>query len=137
MTNDNDFCQGTSLCDFQKQVDKTLLRHKSILDIMTKMEEYNSRINRAVAKSVTMCGCIEIHASKQNYEGDTLKESAKSASSHVTGELCPSCKENLEHEIGSYLFYMMALCNTFEIDISEVLSAEYINAKALGFFSMK
>ncbi len=34
--------------DFQEQVSRVLIRHKSILDIMTKLDEYNSRINRAV-----------------------------------------------------------------------------------------
>ena len=50
---------------FQNDVSESLLRHKSILDIMTKYTESSSRINRAVAKAVTNCGCIEIIASKQ------------------------------------------------------------------------
>ncbi|NLM05889.1 MAG: DUF1573 domain-containing protein [Tissierellia bacterium] len=125
------------LYDFQHQVENSLLRHKSILDIMTKMEEYNSRMNRAIAKSCTMCGCIEINAKKQQYDGETFEESLKTISSHVKGELCPVCKENLEREIGSYLFYLMAMCNSFGIEISDVLDREYLNTKTLGFFSMK
>lgn len=125
------------LYDFQHQVDNSLLRHRSILDIMTKMEEYNSRMNRAIVKSCTMCGCIEINAKKQQYDGETFEESLKTVSSHVTGELCPVCKENLEREIGSYLFYLMAMCNNFNIEISDVLDREYFNTKTLGFFSMK
>ena len=125
------------LYDFQHQVENSLLRHRSILDIMTKMEEYNSRMNRAIAKSCTMCGCIEINAKKQQYDGETFEESLKTVSSHVKGELCPVCKENLEREIGSYLFYLMAMCNSFGIEISDVLDREYLNTKTLGFFSMK
>lgn len=125
------------LYDFQHQVENSLLRHRSILDIMTKMEEYNSRMNRAIAKSCTMCGCIEINAKKQQYDGETFEESLKTISSHVKGELCPVCKENLEREIGSYLFYLMAMCNSFGIEISDVLDREYLNTKTLGFFSMK
>ena len=125
------------LYDFQHQVENSLLRHKSILDIMTKMEEYNSRMNRAIAKSCTMCGCIEINAKKQQYDGETFEESLKTISSHVKGELCPVCKENLEREIGSYLFYLMAMCNSLGIEISDVLDREYLNTKTLGFFSMK
>ena len=101
------------------------------------MEEYNSRMNRAIAKSCTMCGCIEINAKKQQYDGETFEESLKTISSHVKGELCPVCKENLEREIGSYLFYLMAMCNSFGIEISDVLDREYLNTKTLGFFSMK
>ena len=46
---------------FQNDVSESLLRHKSILDVLTKYTESSSRINRAVAKAVTNCGCIEIN----------------------------------------------------------------------------
>lgn len=137
MDKEKENCVETLLSDFQTQVEKSLIRHKSIIDIMTKMEEYNARMNRSIAKSVTRCGCIEINASKQNYDSDTLEEFAKTASNHVKGDICPSCKENLEREMGAYLFYLIALCNTFDIEIAKVLDTEYANAKALGFFSMK
>ena len=57
-----------------KQVEDVLIRHRSILDIITKLDEYTSRINRAVIKSVTYCGCIEIHATKQDYNKESLQE---------------------------------------------------------------
>ena len=47
---------------FQNDVSESLLRHKSILDVLTKYTESSSRVNRAVAKAVTNCGCIEINA---------------------------------------------------------------------------
>ncbi len=56
--------KNLSCGDFQNQVDEVLIRHKSVLDIITKLDEYTSRINRAVVKSVTSCGCIEIRAKK-------------------------------------------------------------------------
>lgn len=130
-------CLEERLGDFQSEVSRSLLRHKSVLDIVTKMEEYNARVVRAVTKAATMCGCIEIHATKQAFEADSLEDLAKSLSTHVTGELCPACREALEVEMGSYLFYMVALCNTFDIKMSEVLNAEYVNTKMLGLFSMK
>ena len=52
--------------DFQNSVNDSLLRHKSIIDLLTKYSESSARVNRAIAKSVTNCGCIEIHAKKQN-----------------------------------------------------------------------
>ena len=55
---------------FQNDVSESLLRHKSILDIITKYAESSCRINRAVAKSVTNCGCIEINAKKQCLPND-------------------------------------------------------------------
>ncbi len=136
MENDKS-CLEERLGDFQSEVSRSLLRHKSVLDIVTKMEEYNARVIRAVTKAATMCGCIEIHATKQAFEADSLEDLAKSLSTHVTGELCPACREALEVEMGSYLFYMVALCNTFDIKMSEVLNAEYVNTKMLGLFSMK
>jgi hypothetical protein len=41
--------------DLQNTVDEYLLRHRSIMDILTKIQESSARINRAVAKSVTEC----------------------------------------------------------------------------------
>jgi hypothetical protein len=123
--------------DFQNQVDNVLIRHKSILDIITKLNEYTSRINRAVIKSVTSCGCIEINATKQDYNRDSLEEIKNNMKNHVDGNLCPGCKEILQEEVGAYLFYLAALCNTLDIKMSDALLNEYSNMKALGIFSLK
>ncbi len=56
---------------------------------------------------------------------------------HVKGELCPNCKEIVEEEIGAHLFYLAALCNTLDINLSESLIKEYKNMKALGIFGLK
>jgi len=130
---DNDiFCDN-----FQDMVSKVLIRHKSILDIITKLDEYNARINRAVVKSVTSCGCISIDASKQEYDKETLEELRSSLKDHMDGELCEICKEKIEEEIGSHVFYLAALCQTLGIDFSEVLKNEYKNMKTLGVYSLK
>lgn len=129
--------QDISCDDFQKQVDDVLIRHRSILDITTKLGEYTSRINRAVIKSVTYCGCIEIHATMQDYNKESLAEIKDNMEDHVKGELCPSCKEILQEEIGAYIFYLAALCNTLDVSISDALLKEYSNMKALGIFSLK
>lgn len=42
--------------DFQNAVSESLLRHKSVLDILSKLNESEARIDRAVTKSVTNCG---------------------------------------------------------------------------------
>mgnify|MGYP001021402654 FL=1 len=136
-TNNISIRKDLSCDDFQNQVDEVLIRHKSILDIITKLDEYTSRINRAVVKSVTSCGCIEIKATKQDYNKDSLEEIRNNMKNHVEGELCPSCKEIVEEEVGAYLFYLAALCNALDIDISEALLKEYSNIKALGIFSLK
>ncbi len=125
-------CKG-----FQEEVSHVLIRHKSILDITTKLDEYNGRINRAVAKSVTSCGCISIHATKQDYSKDSFEEMLSTVKSHVEGNICDSCKEVISEEIGSYIFYLAALCNTLDLDLSQILQEEYNRIKTLGVFSLK
>ncbi|CCQ94261.1 conserved hypothetical protein [[Clostridium] ultunense Esp] len=129
--------KNLSCDDFQAQVEDVLIRHRSILDIITKLDEYTSRINRAVIKSVTYCGCIEIHATRQDYNRESLEEIKNNMQNHVKGNLCPSCKEILEEEIGAYLFYLSALCNALDINLSDSLLKEYRNMKTLGIFSLK
>ncbi|WP_312907621.1 DUF1573 domain-containing protein [Tissierella praeacuta] len=127
-----------STCEnFQEQVSKVLIRHKSILDMMTKLDEYNARINRAVAKSVTSCGCISINATKQDYSKETFEEILDSTKTHVEGNICDGCKEVLNEEIGSYLFYLAALCNSLDLNMDEILKKEYNTIKTLGVFSLK
>ena len=57
--------KNLNMDDFQNQVDDVLIRHKSILDIITKLDEYTARINRAVIKFAASCGCIDINDTKQ------------------------------------------------------------------------
>ena len=127
-----------SLCnDFQDQVSHVLIRHKSILDIMTKLDEYNSRINRAVAKSVTSCGCISINATKQDYSKESFEDNLETVKNHLEGEICPSCKDILEKEIGSYVFYLAAISNTLGLNLEQTIQKEYETVKTLGIFSLK
>lgn len=127
-----------SICEnFQKQVSQVLVRHKSILDVMTKLDEYNARINRAVAKSVTSCGCISINAKKQEFGNESLEDMYLKANSHVDGDICDSCKDVLEEEMGAYLFYLASLCNTLGLDFHSALEKEYDRAKTLGIYSLK
>ncbi|NMB07718.1 MAG: DUF1573 domain-containing protein [Tissierellia bacterium] len=123
--------------EFQNQVDNVLIRHRSILDIITKLNEYTARINRAVVKSSTSCGCIEINTSKQDFNKNSLEEMKNSMESHISGSLCPGCREILLEEIGAYLFYLAALSNALDVNISEALYKEYSNIKTLGLFSLK
>ncbi|MBZ2175205.1 DUF1573 domain-containing protein [Schnuerera sp. xch1] len=123
--------------DFQEKVDDVLIRHKSILDIITKLDEYTARINRAVIKSVTTCGCIEIKATQQDYNKDSLEEIKNSMKDHLEGHLCPNCQEILNEEVGAYLFYLSALCNVLDINISDAMAREYDNMKTLGIFNLK
>lgn len=138
MDRDNVKIDNCNTCDdFQKKVSKVLIRHKSILDISTKLGEYNARINRALVKSVTSCGCISIKATKQDFNKETIEEVRDNMKCHVEGKLCEVCREKLEEEIGAYLFYLAALCDTLDITLTDAMLGEYNNLKTLGLYSLK
>ncbi len=123
--------------DFQEQVSQFLVRHRSLLDIMTKMQEYNARINRAVVKSVTNCGCISIDAKKQDFSVESYGDLAQHMDNHLHGEICDNCREVIGEEIGNHLFYLAALCNTLDLDLMEILNKEYDKNNTLGIYSLR
>ncbi|MDF2520192.1 MAG: hypothetical protein K0R84_820 [Clostridia bacterium] len=123
---------------FQDSVDEILIRHKSILDVLTKFQESQTRANRAVVKAVTTCGCIEINSKKQNFSDEIpLDELKDFLETHVKGSLCDNCRDVIEKELGNNLFYMAALCNLLNISMYDVMIKEYEQIKTLGFFNMK
>ena len=125
------------LCDgFQETVDRYLVRHRSIIDIQSKLEESNARINRAVAKAVTSCGCIRINADKQRVPAEiSWQEVRNYMDTHVQGDLCEHCKEVLEAEVGAHLFYLAALCNLLDLNLYDILLKEHKKLSALGPFN--
>lgn len=125
--------------NFQNNVNESLLRHKSILDIMTKYSESSARVNRAVAKAVTNCGCIEINAKKQNLhdDGENLDEFNYSLETHLNGSLCDNCRDIIEREIGNELFYLTSLCNSIDINLYDVLLKEQNKIETLGKFTFR
>jgi NTP pyrophosphatase (non-canonical NTP hydrolase) len=56
--------------------------------------------------------------------------------SHLKGELCEQCQEALEEELGNHLFYLTALCNLLNQDLSKMFGKEYQRLSALGFFHL-
>ncbi len=121
--------------ELQEAVGRCLVRHKSILDIMTKLQETASRTNRAVAKAVTSCGCIKVNAERQNIPPDTdYKSLARHMQTHIRGRLCEACREVLESDIGLHLLYLVGLCEVLGIDMGEVLEHERDRLVALGPF---
>ena len=123
--------------NFQDTISNVLVRHKSVLDIMSKMDEYNARINRAVVKSVTNCGCISIDAKKQEFSGESYKDLPNTLDDHLRGEICEQCKEVLDLEMGNYLFYITALCDTIGLNLTDVISHEFERNKTLGLFNLR
>lgn len=126
------------LCDdFQNAVRESLIRHKSILDVLSKLQEATARVNRAVMKSVTTCGCLRINASKPQFPPDiTLEELRSAMPSHVEGQLCDVCAEALEEEMGQQLYYLAALCNTLDLNLFDILLKEHKKVSTLGIFNI-
>lgn len=125
------------LCDqFQETVAEYLIRHRSVLDIMAKLQEANARTNRAITKAVTSCGCVKIEAERQQVPVDiSLQEMKEHMQSHLNGQLCEHCGEILESEIGNTLFYLTAMCNLFDLNLYDILIKEHKKLAALGVFN--
>lgn len=121
---------------FQNDVNESLLRHKSIIDIMTKLNETNARVNRALAKSVTNCGCIKIHAEKQNYLSNNT-DSNPSLNTHIEGKLCNNCREIIESELGNNIFYLTSLCNCLDLSLYDIFLKEENKVNMLGKYNLR
>ncbi len=125
------------ICMFQDKVSKLHLRHRSILDSLSKNAESAININRAITKTVTACGCISVNASKQQLPADiSLGDYQNIAATHLEGSLCENCREEIEEEIGSHLFYLTALCHLLNFELEDVLQKEYERLNALGLFRL-
>lgn len=123
--------------DFQSAVDDYLIRHRSVLDVLTKYQESAARVNRAFAKAVTECGCIRVDAARQQIPADAEFRDLKNfTSSHTSGEPCENCKEVLSKELGHSLFYLAALCNLSGLKLSDIINNEFKNVTTLGLFHL-
>ncbi len=124
--------------DFQNVVSELLMRNRSVLDILTKIQTSGGRVNRSVVKAVTHCGCIEIEGKKQVFPGEvSMKNLSGLMSTQVKGELCPECRQTIEKEIGGQLFYLAALCNTLGISLYDVVLSEKETLGTLGSYSLR
>lgn len=125
------------LCDqFQETVAEYLIRHRSVLDVMAKLQEANARANRAITKAVTSCGCIKIDAGRQQVPADiSIQEMKEHMANHISGQLCEHCRDILEAELGNNLFYLAAICNLFDLNLYDILLKEHKKLAALGVFN--
>jgi hypothetical protein len=123
--------------EFQSAVDDCLVRHRSVIDVMSKLSESTSRVNRAVAKAVTACGCVQVQAQRQVFPQEVpLAEMSRHVATHLSGELCEQCREAVDNEIGRNLFYLAALCNLMGLSLYDALLKENSRLFALGVFNI-
>ena len=124
--------------DFQYTAQELLVRNKSILDLLTKYQDSNARVNRSIVKSVTQCGCIKIDAKKQVFlEDGDIGEIQDALKSHLEGKLCDNCRDMVEKEMGKNLFYLASLCNALDLNLYDVILKEYEQIKTLGKYSLR
>ncbi len=122
---------------FQETVGEFLVRHRSILDVLSKLQESSARVNRAIAKAVTNCGCVEITAHRQEIPRDANFNRLKEfMDTHLNGNLCEGCREIVETELGQNLFYLAALCSLLELKMDDILAKERERVNALGPYSL-
>jgi hypothetical protein len=126
-----------TLKEFQDQVSELLLRHRSLLDVLSKFQQTGAAVNRAVVKSITECGCIQVNAGKQQYSPDmTLEEAKDVLHTHVQGQLCEHCRDVVAAELGRNMFYMSALGNLLGLNLQQVVSEESKKCSTLGLFNL-
>ncbi|RJQ32093.1 MAG: DUF1573 domain-containing protein [Actinobacteria bacterium] len=123
--------------ELQEAVSHFLVRNRSILDVMAKFAESNAKVNSAIVKSVTHCGCLEIDASKQPIpEGTSIAEMLSYVQSHIKGKLCDNCRQILEEDIGNSLFYLTGICALLDLDLEEIMKSENSAISTLGVYSL-
>jgi len=129
--------KDTDLATLQHLVSQYLIRHRSVLDVQSKLSETAARVTRAVAHAVASCGCVQIHAERQRFPSDVgLGDVRGFLSTHLYGQLCERCREALEDEIGSTLFYLAALCYITGLDLDAILRKERDRVSALGVYHL-
>ncbi len=123
--------------EFQSKVADLLVRHKSVIDTLSMLQESTAKVNRSVCKAVTFCGCLSINASRQTYPPDsTFKDCKESMNTHLAGELCENCREIIEEKMGDNLFYLAALCGLLDMNMEELFGKELERLKTLGYFRL-
>ncbi len=122
---------------FQSTVKSLLIRHQSILDILSKGQETSARVNRAVVKSVTSCGCHSVNAHKKPIPPDaSLADLKELLNSQLEGFICDNCRDIIEAELGKQLFYIAALSNALDISLTDVLDQENKKLQTLTIFNL-
>ncbi|AET65936.1 hypothetical protein Desor_0218 [Desulfosporosinus orientis DSM 765] len=122
---------------FQDTVKSLLIRHQSILDIISKGQETSARVNRAVVKSVTSCGCHAVNARKKVIPPDaSLADLKDLLDSQLEGLICDNCQDIIAAELGKQLFYIAALANALDISLSDVMNQELKKLQTLTIFNL-
>jgi len=123
---------------FQFTVGELLIRNKSILDLITKFQDSNARVNRGIIKSITQCGCVKVNAEKQvSFIDADFDEVRNLMNTHLEGNLCENCRDYVEKDIGRNLFYLASICNTLDLNLYDIILKELDRIKMLGKYNLR
>jgi hypothetical protein len=119
--------------DYQSVVSDLLTRNKSVLDTTSQFMISVTKVNRLVLKAATSCGCVKIDAHKNaiNEELD-YQAMLKLMDTHLKGDICSTCREKIENELGNTLFYITSLCNALNISVYDVILKDKEAISTLG-----
>ncbi len=124
--------------DFQYTAQELLVRNRSILDLVTKYQDSNSRVNRAIIKSVTQCGCLKITAKKQDIPDDASFDQVQDViQNHIEGTLCDNCRDAIERDMGRNMFYLASLCNALDLNLYDIILKENDRIQMLGKYNLR
>ncbi|MBE6071678.1 MAG: DUF1573 domain-containing protein [Clostridium butyricum] len=122
--------------EYQNCVNDCLIRHNNILDVITKYSETNSRVNRAIVKSITSCECINIHKSFNLKKQNEASNKINTSDNIPNYPPCDDCRNIIEKEISDNLFYLTSLCNLLGISLYDIIIKEYDKLLTLGKFNL-
>jgi len=127
----------TDLATLQHLVSQFLIRHRSILDVQSKLNEATARISRALAYAVVTCGCVQIHAERQCFPATLGWETAVAFSP-------PTWRGNRASAVGSIWRARSAapsstwppLCHISGLNLDAILRKERDRVSALGVYHL-
>ncbi|MBS7262781.1 MAG: DUF1573 domain-containing protein [Eubacteriales bacterium] len=124
--------------EFRRTVNGSLAFNKGILDCLTKYQTATAALARVIVKASSLCGCIHIAADQQHLSpGSGLDDLSELMKTHITGDLCRRCRENVEREIATSLYYLTAIANAFGTDIGQLMESETRRGEMLGKYYIK
>lgn len=126
--------------EFQCTVKENDYFNKNILEQLAKLQEVAAKLNKNIVRACTYCGCIEINANNKlySYNDDINLDMIKLLDPHhISGMLCEDCKDLIEKNIGSCLYYLACISNSFDLNLNEVLLKEMDKINILGKFNIE
>lgn len=104
---------------FQESVENNINMNQNILNIISKYNDSTKKINTDMIKAAALCGCLKPRVLRN------FSDNCQSSDDSLNEPLCRNCRENLEDEIGSNIFYLTALCSHLGISLYDVFIKEY------------